>query len=55
MTKGGCLVAPGESVEIRRGPDVPFIDVTGRSYPETLKRKLRLHEGLDGVLGEPRP
>ncbi len=50
-----AVLAPGESFEISRGPDVPFIDVTGRSYPQTLKRKLRLHEGLDGVLGEHRP
>lgn len=48
------VLAPGESVEIRRGPSVPFVDLAGRSYPESLKRKLRLHEGLDGVLGDPR-
>lgn len=45
------IAEPGTSVEIARGPDVPFVDVARRSYPETLKRKLRLHEGLDGVLG----
>ena len=32
-------------------PEIPFVDVAGRSYPETLIRQLRLHEGLDGVLG----
>jgi NAD+ kinase len=46
-------VAPGETVTVRRGPDIPFLDVLGRSYPEALKAKLRLHEGLDGVLGDP--
>lgn len=48
------VAQPGDAVEITRGPDVPFVDVAGRSYPETLKRKLRLHEGLDGVLGDHR-
>jgi NAD+ kinase len=45
------IAMPGDAVEITRGPEIPFVDIAGRSYPETLKRKLRLHEGLDGVLG----
>jgi NAD+ kinase len=43
-------LAPGEQVTITRGPDVNMIDFSARSYPETLKKKLRLHEGLEGVL-----
>ncbi len=46
------IAAPGDTVRITRGPEIPFVDPTRRSYPETLKRKLRLHEGLDGVLGD---
>ena len=40
----------GEGVTITRGPDIHMIDFSSRSYPETLKKKLRLHEGLEGVL-----
>ena len=43
-------LAPGEAVTITRGPDIRMIDFSSRSYPETLKKKLRLHEGLEGVL-----
>lgn len=46
------IAEPGTTVVIERGPSVPFLDVSHRSYPEALKAKLRLHEGLDGVLGE---
>lgn len=48
------VAEPGDAVEVTMGPDIPFVEVAGRSYPETLKRKLRLHEGLDGVLGTDR-
>jgi NAD+ kinase len=44
------VLSPGEKVLITRGPDVQMVDFSFRSYAETLKQKLRLHEGLEGVL-----
>ncbi len=44
------VLAPGEQVVITRGPDIQMVDFSFRSYAETLKKKLRLHEGLEGVL-----
>ncbi len=44
------VLAPGEKVVITRGPDIQMVDFSFRSYAETLKQKLRLHEGLEGVL-----
>ncbi len=46
-----ATMAPGDSVHIERGPTLRLIDVTGRSYPETLRLKLRLQEGLTGITG----
>jgi len=44
------VLAPGDQVVITRGPDIQMVDFSFRSYAETLKQKLRLHEGLEGVL-----
>lgn len=44
-------LAPGDWVQIERGPILRLIDVTGRSYPETLRSKLRLQDGLTGIKG----
>ncbi len=44
-------LAPGDSVLIERGPILRLIDVSGRSYPETLRSKLRLQDGLTGIKG----
>ncbi len=44
-------LAPGDSVRMQRGPILRLLDVSGRSYPETLRSKLRLQDGLTGIKG----
>lgn len=40
---------PGDSVRMERGPTLRLLDLSGRSYPQTLRSKLRLQDGLQGI------
>lgn len=40
---------PGDSVRMERGPILRLLDLSGRSYPQTLRAKLRLQDGLKGI------
>lgn len=45
------VLTPGDTVQVQAGPSLRLIDVSGRSYPETLRSKLRLPEGISGIQG----
>lgn len=49
--RASIVLEPGETVRVTQGPALRLIDVSGRSYPETLRSKLRLPEGISGIKG----
>lgn len=49
--RASAVLEPGDHVRVTSGPVLRLVDVTGRSYPETLRSKLRLPEGISGIQG----
>jgi NAD+ kinase len=49
--RASLVLEPGDQVKVTSGPALRLIDVSGRSYPETLRSKLRLPEGISGIQG----